>query len=137
MGKIFIFLSLSLIILKVLAAYFTEFSLYGDEAQYWLWSQNPDLGYFSKPPLLSWFLAGYVKLFGNSFLSLKLFPILCYLLICFAFYNLCIKLKLSKKSPVPNSPLGKFLDHLKGNKKVNFSHVKDGKSVFTNQLGDK
>ncbi len=47
------------------------------------------------------------------------------------------KLKLSKKSPVPNSPLGKFLDHLKGNKKVNFSHVKDGKSVFTNQLGDK
>lgn len=25
-----------------------------DEAQYWGWAQNPDWGYFSKPPLIAW-----------------------------------------------------------------------------------
>ena len=47
---------LLLIVFKITAVYFTEFSLYGDEAQYWLWSQTLDLGYYSKPPLLAWFL---------------------------------------------------------------------------------
>ena len=40
---------LLLIVFKITAVYFTEFSLYGDEAQYWLWSQTLDLGYYSKP----------------------------------------------------------------------------------------
>ena len=55
-----------LIVFKITAIYFTEFSLYGDEAQYWLWSQTLDLGYYSKPPLLAWFLGGYSILFGDS-----------------------------------------------------------------------
>ncbi|MGB1469472.1 MAG: ArnT family glycosyltransferase, partial [Candidatus Puniceispirillaceae bacterium] len=29
-----------------------------DEAQYWLWGQTPQLGYYSKPPLIAWILAG-------------------------------------------------------------------------------
>ena len=65
-----------LIFFKIVAIYFTEFSLYGDEAQYWLWSQTLNLGYFSKPPLLAWFLGGYSGLFGDSFISLKTFPII-------------------------------------------------------------
>ena len=28
-----------------------------DEAQYWLWGQTPQLGYYSKPPLIAWILA--------------------------------------------------------------------------------
>ena len=100
MSKIFFYLVLALVALKICAARFTDFSLYGDEAQYWLWSQNLDLGYFSKPPLLAWFLSGYVDLFGDSFFSLKMFPLLTYFLIFFAIYKLCLQLCFSKKNSV-------------------------------------
>ena len=71
-NKILSFAVFFLIVFKIIAIYFTEFSLYGDEAQYWLWSQTLDLGYYSKPPLLAWFLSGYCNLFGDSFFSLKI-----------------------------------------------------------------
>jgi len=87
-----------LLAFKITAIYFTNFSLYGDEAQYWLWSKAPDLGYYSKPPLLAWFLSGYTSLFGDSFFSLKMFPIVVYFFISFAIYKLCISLSLSKNS---------------------------------------
>ena len=98
MSKFFFYLVLMLVGLKVCAALFTNFSLYGDEAQYWLWSQNLDLGYFSKPPLLAWFLSGYINLFGDSFFSLKMFPLMVYFLIFFAVYKLCLQLYLSKNN---------------------------------------
>ena len=87
-----------LVTFKITAIYFTNFSLYGDEAQYWLWSKALDLGYYSKPPLLAWFLSGYTSLFGDSFFSLKMFPIVVYFFIFFAIYKLCISLSLSKNS---------------------------------------
>ena len=37
-----------------------------DEAQYWLWGQQLDFGYYSKPPLIGWFLAVMDFLFGSS-----------------------------------------------------------------------
>ena len=92
----FIILSLSLLI-KLIAIYLTNFDLFGDEAQYWLWSQTPDLGYYSKPPLLAWFLNGYTSIFGNSFISLKIFPAVIYLFISYAIYVLCISLSFDKK----------------------------------------
>ena len=39
-----------LLLLKIIALNFTTFNLFGDEAQYWLWSKDIDFGYFSKPP---------------------------------------------------------------------------------------
>ena len=53
----------------------TNFSLFGDEAQYWLWSKKLDIGYLSKPPLISWMIMLHTFFFGDSFESLKLFPI--------------------------------------------------------------
>ena len=100
MNRSFAFLVFAIIALKVCASFFTNFSLYGDEAQYWLWSQNLDLGYFSKPPLLAWFLSGHIVLFGDSFFSLKMFPLLVYFLIFFAVYRLCLQLCMSKSSSV-------------------------------------
>ena len=100
MNRSFAFLVFAIIALKVCASFFTNFSLYGDEAQYWLWSQNLDLGYFSKPPLLAWFLSGHIILFGDSFFSLKMFPLLVYFLIFFAVYRLCLQLCMSKSSSV-------------------------------------
>lgn len=39
--------------------------LFFDEAQYWLWGQEPDFGYFSKPPLLGWII-GFSNWAGGS-----------------------------------------------------------------------
>ena len=100
MNKVVVSSVLVIIALKVCASFFTNFSLYGDEAQYWLWSQNLDLGYYSKPPLLAWFLSGHIILFGDSFFSLKMFPLLVYLLVFFAVYRLCLLLNLSKNNSI-------------------------------------
>ena len=109
---------LLLIVFKITAVYFTEFNLYGDEAQYWLWSQTLDLGYYSKPPLLAWFLGGYSILFGDSFVSLKIFPIVIYFFISYAIYKLCLGLSFDKKKAqlcalsfliIPAASLSSFL----------------------------
>ena len=47
-----------------------------DEAQYWLWGQTPQLGYYSKPPLIAWILAGTSSVFdaqtGAQLISLRI-----------------------------------------------------------------
>lgn len=41
-------------------------NLYPDEAQYWWWAQTPDLGYFSKPPMIAWIIRLSTALFGQG-----------------------------------------------------------------------
>ena len=65
-----------------------------------LWSQELDFGYYSKPPLLAWFLSAHIFLFGSSFFSLKMFPLLVYFFVFFTFYRLCLELNLSKNNSV-------------------------------------
>ena len=89
-----------LLIFKLTAIYFTQFSLYGDEAQYWLWSKSLDLGYYSKPPLLAWFLSIHTFFLGDSFFSLKIFPIVIYLFISLGIYRLCMGLSFSKHNSI-------------------------------------
>ena len=60
-----------LLLLKIGALNFTTFNLFGDEAQYWLWSKDIDFGYFSKPPFLSWIIRIYTEILGSSFNSLS------------------------------------------------------------------
>lgn len=43
-----------------------------DEAQYWLWGQTPQLGYYSKPPLIAWILALTDRLFDNQLVGLRI-----------------------------------------------------------------
>ena len=116
--RIFIFAIFFLIVFKIVAIYYTGFNLYGDEAQYWLWSKNLDFGYYSKPPLLAWFLGGYSALFGDSFVSLKIFPIVIYFFISYAIYKLCLNLSFDKKKAqlcalsflvIPSASLSSFL----------------------------
>src|SRR6202011_3961474 len=42
-----------------------------DEAQYWVWSQQLALGYYSKPPLVAWLIASTTGLFGDSELAVR------------------------------------------------------------------
>lgn len=46
----------ALLCLRLVALYLNATDLFFDEAQYWAWSQDPALGYFSKPPLIAWII---------------------------------------------------------------------------------
>ena len=80
------------IILKLISISQTNFNLYGDEAQYWLWSKDLSFGYFSKPPLLSWFIALVTFLFGDSFFVLKIIPVSVYCVSSYLIYIFTNKL---------------------------------------------
>ena len=43
-------------LVRVVVLVVSPLQLYPDEAQYWWWAQNPDWGYFSKPPLIAWII---------------------------------------------------------------------------------
>tara|TARA_Y100000590_G_scaffold447729_1_gene583413 strand:- start:11906 stop:13294 length:1389 start_codon:yes stop_codon:yes gene_type:complete len=82
--------------IKILAIFLTSFSLFGDEAQYWLWSRTLDFGYLSKPPFLAWALFVHTSLLGSSFEAVKFFPIFFYIFTSVVFYVLCRRLEMKK-----------------------------------------
>lgn len=43
-----------------------QYDLSGDEAQYWVWSLSPELGYYSKPPLVAWIIHASTAIFGSG-----------------------------------------------------------------------
>lgn len=52
--------------------------IYGDEAQYWTWAQEFDLGYFSKPPLIAWIIAATTAVFGDGAFGVRFAAPLCH-----------------------------------------------------------
>jgi len=52
--------------LRVMAIAVTPLGLDVEEAQYWLWSQTPDAGYFSKPPMIAWWIGLTTAIAGNT-----------------------------------------------------------------------
>ncbi|HUB97781.1 MAG TPA: glycosyltransferase family 39 protein [Stellaceae bacterium] len=46
--------------------------LFPDEAQYWVWSQHPAFGYYSKPPVVAWLIALTTRMFGDNELAVRL-----------------------------------------------------------------
>lgn len=55
-----------LLLFRVIILLLIPSGLHGDEAQYWAWSQAPDFGYYSKPPLIAWIIWLTTSLFGNA-----------------------------------------------------------------------
>ena len=100
LNKLLIPSVLFLFFLKIIALNFTTFNLFGDEAQYWLWSKSFEFGYFSKPPFLPWVIGAYSAVFGDSFFSLKLIPVFTYFLIAFTIYNLSKNVGLEKNEAI-------------------------------------
>lgn len=45
---------------------FNRTDLFVDEAQYWLWGQHLDFGYYSKPPLIGWLIRAVTDLAGSD-----------------------------------------------------------------------
>ncbi|MGB5559168.1 MAG: glycosyltransferase family 39 protein [Paracoccaceae bacterium] len=59
-----IVLGVTLLRLGVLAL--TKADIFVDEAQYWLWGQTLDFGYYSKPPLIAWVIRATTDLAGSD-----------------------------------------------------------------------
>lgn len=59
-------------LLRVIVLVLSPLQLYPDEAQYWWWAQTPDLGYFSKPPLIAWIIRFTTFLFGDREWAIRL-----------------------------------------------------------------
>lgn len=55
-----------------------DWTLFYDEAQYWDWSRDLALGYYSKPPLIAWLIAAGTAWAGDGVLGVKLAPMLLY-----------------------------------------------------------
>jgi 4-amino-4-deoxy-L-arabinose transferase-like glycosyltransferase len=51
---------------RIVGLWFSTVDLYFDEAQYWAWSRELALGYFSKPPLLAWLIAASDSICGSG-----------------------------------------------------------------------
>jgi membrane-associated phospholipid phosphatase len=51
---------------RLVALKFSVVDLFPDEARYWAWGQAPAFGYFSKPPLIAWIIAGAGHICGSS-----------------------------------------------------------------------
>jgi len=51
----------------------TPLNLGPDEAQYWSWSLDLSAGYFSKPPMIAWLIAGSTAMCGTEEYCIRLF----------------------------------------------------------------
>jgi 4-amino-4-deoxy-L-arabinose transferase-like glycosyltransferase len=59
-------LVLAVTVLRVAGLAFDRTDLFVDESQYWLWGQNLDFGYYSKPPLIAWVIRAATDLAGSD-----------------------------------------------------------------------
>ncbi len=68
-----------------------------DEAQYWTWSQHPDLGYYSKPPGIAYQIWIGTALFGNTELGVRFGSLVIGFILPFLLYRLGLKAGLTEK----------------------------------------
>jgi hypothetical protein len=68
-----------------------------DEAQYWTWSQDLSLGYYSKPPGVAWQIYLGTKLFGDTELGIRFMSVIISACIALATYFLARKCSFSSE----------------------------------------
>ncbi|QFY59046.1 glycosyltransferase family 39 protein [Rhizobium grahamii] len=61
-----LFVIIAFTLWRVIALHFDTTDLFVDEAQYWLWSQHLDFGYYSKPPMIAWVIRLMTDLAGST-----------------------------------------------------------------------
>lgn len=59
-------LILTITVYRLTLLNFDGTDLFVDEAQYWLWSQHLDFGYYSKPPMIAWVIWLFTSLGGSD-----------------------------------------------------------------------
>lgn len=73
-------------LIRMVAIIMTPLEFGVDEAQYWLWGQYLDFGYYSKPPLIGWYLGLMDGLFGSSTIAARLATPLIHSVIALVLY---------------------------------------------------
>jgi 4-amino-4-deoxy-L-arabinose transferase-like glycosyltransferase len=62
----------ALLAVRLVALALNRTDLFFDEAQYWSWSLEPALGYYSKPPLIAWLIGLSTTVCGTSEFCVRL-----------------------------------------------------------------
>ena len=75
--KVF-FIIFSACILRVFFDFINDIEIHYEEAQYWVWSQNPSLSYLTKGPFIAQAIALSEWIFGHSYLGLKFLSFVSY-----------------------------------------------------------
>lgn len=75
----FLVLLLVIFAFRLVALTVNGTDLYVDEAQYWAWSQDLALGYFSKPPLIAWIIHATTAVCGNEEACVRLPSVILHL----------------------------------------------------------
>lgn len=70
---------LALLLLRLGAMAASGSGLHVDEAQYWVWSQDLQWGYYSKPPVIAALIRLSTALFGDSVAGIRLVCMVCWL----------------------------------------------------------
>lgn len=65
-------LTLVVLALRLWGLWLNQTDLFVDEAQYWLWAQEPALGYYSKPPMIAWVIGLFGAFCGDSTFCVRL-----------------------------------------------------------------
>lgn len=71
-GSVFLFFVLILLVYRIAVLTQGHFQVFYDEAYYYHWSLNPDFGYYSKPPMVAWFLSIGTFFFGPTTFGIKI-----------------------------------------------------------------
>ncbi len=74
--RLFWVVAILISLVKIIFTLRTEINLFTEEAQYWLWSQNLDWHYYSKPPLIAVFNRISTAIFGITELGVRINAIL-------------------------------------------------------------
>jgi len=77
---------IALTAIRLIGLYYSTADLFVDEAQYWAWSRDLALGYFSKPPLLAWIIAGSDLICGSGEACVRAASPILYLATCLIAY---------------------------------------------------
>jgi 4-amino-4-deoxy-L-arabinose transferase-like glycosyltransferase len=65
-----------LVTIRVAFLGWVPLGLVGDEAYYWDWSRQLDWGYYSKPPMIAWLIAGATTLGGHHAETVRVLAVL-------------------------------------------------------------
>ncbi len=76
-----LFILIIITFVRIYSLHVSPIELSVDEAQYWHWSRNIDLGYFTKPPLIAWLISFSTFIFGNEEWAVRLFSPITHLFI--------------------------------------------------------
>jgi 4-amino-4-deoxy-L-arabinose transferase-like glycosyltransferase len=77
---------------RIIWLYVSGHDLYGDEAQYWLWSKNIAFGYYSKPPVVAWVIHLSTSIFGDAEWAIRIASPLTHTLISIIIYFIALEL---------------------------------------------